>query len=330
MIKCNKLFILFCVCLSAGGPIFSVSASTILSGNIGGMTLEKTNSPYIIKKDIFIPIGAKTVIKEGVALLFESFTGMIVSGSLYVEGSSALPVSFSTVQDANHNDSAATLPEAFDWNGIVIERNAGEVKMRNFEVLYSVYGIKSKKRDIVLVNAVFRDNGQYNFTINDELMMVDEKVSYSYNAKREKVNADSMNVSAMAQRLASLSPKERKLRSASLVALIAGSAGCVGSGVLFGLASKYNNLYTNEKIDLTKIHDYKNSYYSFRNAGIATAAGSCAVLATSLVLYLVHKKNGTEQPKTQIKVSFINNDYSFTRQNSENKPKFGIRVTGNF
>ena len=44
-------------------------------------------------------------------------------------------------------------------------------------MFYSVFGIKSKKRDIVLVNAVFRENGQFNFTINDNIMMVDEKIS---------------------------------------------------------------------------------------------------------------------------------------------------------
>ena len=330
MIKFDKLFILFFLCLSSVGSFFPASAATILSGNIGGMTLDKINSPYIIKKDIFIATGEETVIKEGAALLFESFTGMIVSGSLFVEGSGEQPVSFSSVNDARHNDSAATLPNAFDWNGILIERDAGEVKMRNFEVMYSVYGIKSKKRDIVLVNAVFRENGQYNFTINDELMMVEEKISYSYNAEKIKeADSASLNVSKMDKRLSTLSPKQRKLRRASAVTLVSGGIGCVGSGVFFGLTGKYNSLYTTEKTDLNKIQDYKNSYYSFKNAGIATAVGSVAVLATSLVLYLVHKKIRTEQPKMQIKVSFLNNDNSFTGYNSENKPTFNITVTGN-
>jgi hypothetical protein len=115
--------------------IFSVPyALTPLSGNIGGKTLDKLNSPYIVKQDIFIASGEETIIKEGVAVLFESFTGLNVFGSLLVEGSSQEPVSFSSGHDANFNDSSASLPKAFDWNGIVVEKEAGEVKMHNFKV----------------------------------------------------------------------------------------------------------------------------------------------------------------------------------------------------
>ena len=331
MTKLSNLFIFFFLCISVVGRFFLLSASTSLSGNIGGMTLDKTSSPYIITKDIVIPAGEKTVIKEGVALLFASFTGMMVSGGLYVEGSSEQPVSFSSVQDANHNDSAATLPTAFDWNGIIIERDAGEVKMRNFEVKYSVYGIKSKKRDIVLVNAVFRENGQYNFTINDELMMVEEKLSYSYNADKVKA-ADStgLKVSEKEKRLATLSPKQLKLRRAGIVSLISGGVGCVGAVLLFGLTGKYSNLYRTEKTDFVKIQNYKDRYYSFKNAGIITAVGSGAVLVTSLILYLAHKKIQTDQPKMQIKVSLGCGAYPLASDIHGNKQSFDIMVIGNF
>ena len=85
-----------------------------LSGDIGGKTLEKLNGPYIVTEDIFIPSGETVIIKEGVALLFNSFTGLTVFGSLYVEGSVEEPVSFTCVHDANYNDSSSSLPKAFD------------------------------------------------------------------------------------------------------------------------------------------------------------------------------------------------------------------------
>ena len=217
-------------------------ALTPLSGNIGGRTLDKVNSPYIVTEDIFIPSGETVIIKGGVAVLFKSFTGLTVFGSLFVEGSSEEPVCCSSVNDANFNDSSASLPKAFDWNGIVIENGAGEVKMRNFKLFYSVYGIKSKKRDIVLVNAEFRDNGQFNFTINDEIMMVEENISYSYNAGIEKEDTDSVKISEIEKREASLSPGERKLRTAGIVTLLSGGGCSIVTGVFFGVAANYKNL----------------------------------------------------------------------------------------
>lgn len=90
--------------------------------------------------------------------------------------------------------------------------------MRNFEVLYSVFGIKSKKRNIVLVNGLFRDNGQFNFTINDDIMMVEEKLSYSYNAQKEKKSdTTSKRLSRKEKRIALLPPQKRKQRTGSTI-----------------------------------------------------------------------------------------------------------------
>jgi len=187
-------------------------------------------------------------------------------------------------------------------------------------VFYSVFGIKSKKRDIVLVNAVFRENGQFNFTINDNIMMVDEKISYSYNAPdSDKTDSAAVIISEKEKYLASLSPKQKKLRTTSLMTLISGGVGVIGTGVLFGFSGKYNELYNQENTDISKLHGYKDKYFTFRNAGIGTAAGSGAVLISSLITYVLYKKNLNETPVTQIKVSIGNWQ--------KNKRKLNVKLT---
>jgi hypothetical protein len=91
-------------------------AFTLLSGDICGKTLDKLNSLYLVKEDIFIPGGETVIIKEGVALLFNSFTGLSVFGSLHVEESFEEPVTFTSINDVNHNDSSETfsyIPKEF-------------------------------------------------------------------------------------------------------------------------------------------------------------------------------------------------------------------------
>jgi hypothetical protein len=164
---------------------YTIQAQTVLRGDIGDMTFDRFRSPYIIEEDIFISEGKKALLQSGTVFLFKSFTGLNIYGSVSVEGTEENNVIFSSANDGTYNDSAAQLPKAFDWNGILIDRRADKVNFRNFRVSYSVFGIKSKKENIVLINGIFRENGQFNFTINDDVQMVEEKVSYSYGRKSE-------------------------------------------------------------------------------------------------------------------------------------------------
>lgn len=167
----------------------NIPAQTVLKGDIGDMTFDKSQSPYIIEEDIFIPEGKKALLQAGTVFLFKSFTGLMIYGSISVEGTEENGVIFSSVNDGTYNDSAVQLPKAFDWNGILIDRKSDKVNLRNFRVSYSVFGIKSKKENIVLINGIFRENGQFNFTINDDVQMVQDKVSYSYGRKLETQQA---------------------------------------------------------------------------------------------------------------------------------------------
>jgi hypothetical protein len=165
---------------------FSGISETHLSDDIGGKILEPSGNPYIVDQDVVIAKNTKTVIKAGCVFLFKSFTGINIYGSMLVEGTQDDPVVFSSINDANYNAEATQLPNAFDWNGIYISEESGGVKLRNFRLMYSVFGIKSKKDDITIQNGYFKQNGQFHFTINDNIHYVQDNISYSYNVPEDK------------------------------------------------------------------------------------------------------------------------------------------------
>lgn len=88
---------------------FSTFCVTVLHGDIGNLTLEKSQGPYIVSEDIYIPAGKTTTVKAGTVLLFKSFTGLMIWGSINVEGSPDNPVIFSTEND----DVYMTVPRSY-------------------------------------------------------------------------------------------------------------------------------------------------------------------------------------------------------------------------
>jgi hypothetical protein len=159
----------------------SLHAETRLSGEIRSASLDASGNPYIIEKDISVPAGKQLVVKEGCVFLFNGFTGLAVLGDLSVEGSADKPVIFTSVNDGDFNPKSTQLPNPFDWNGIIITRESGSVHMQNFQLRYSVYGIKSQNTLMTIQNGVFRQNGQFHFTMDDKIQYVQDNIPYSYN-----------------------------------------------------------------------------------------------------------------------------------------------------
>jgi hypothetical protein len=98
-----------------------------------------------------------------------------------VESSTDKPVIFTSINDGDFNPKSAQLPNPFDWNGIIVTRESGSVHMQNFQLRYSVYGIKSQNTMMTIQNGVFRQNGQFHFTMNDKIQYVQDNIPYSYN-----------------------------------------------------------------------------------------------------------------------------------------------------
>jgi hypothetical protein len=162
--------------------LFLPIQSANLSGDISGLQLNDTSTPYIIEQDIFIPEGKSVVLKEGVVFLFSPFTGFQVNGSLSIEGSESKPVVFSSISDSEYTNKVSQPAAPFDWNGIIISAKSKNIEMSNFTLRFSVYGIKSQNPDITIRNGLFSQNGQFHFTINDKIESVIENASFSYNS----------------------------------------------------------------------------------------------------------------------------------------------------
>lgn len=181
------IIILFCI---------SSFSQTTITGDISGMTFKSSGNPWVVKENVFIENGSKTVIKPGCIFLFKPFTGIIVQGALEVEGQSGIPVIFTSINDSSYNEASAQKPEPFDWNGIIVEKTAETVRMSDFILSYSVFGIKSKKDNIILERGVFRQNGQFHLTINDKIQEVMSNLPFNYNIleKAQKTKNDPSRV----------------------------------------------------------------------------------------------------------------------------------------
>lgn len=162
-IKCNmKLhsdsLIIAVVVLVLISFTFTVSAATMVKGNISTNTFTRSGNPYIVIEDIYIPENGSVVIPAGVVLLFSNLTGFKVMGSLSVEGTKDEPVTFSSVYDIDYKQDAPHLASPDDWNGIFITQQAGYILFRNVKIKYSTYGITSRKPDVIIENCWFAEN----------------------------------------------------------------------------------------------------------------------------------------------------------------------------
>jgi hypothetical protein len=144
------------------------------------MNLDESGNPFIVEQDIIVPNGQKVTIKEGCIFLFNPFTGLQVLGELKVDGTQDKPVIFTSIYDT-YNKESPQLPNPFDWNGVLVARESGTVNFTNFELQYSVYGIKSQNPGIKIQNGVFKQNGQFHFTLMDKIQFVQDNISYSFN-----------------------------------------------------------------------------------------------------------------------------------------------------
>jgi hypothetical protein len=170
------------VSLLIGLAFMALSADTRLSGEIQATSFDASGNPYLVEKDIIVPSGKTLTIKEGCVFLFSGFSGLNVFGNLAVEGSNQNPVIFTCVYDGDFNRKSQQLPNPFDWNGIIIAKESGSAHFQNFQLRYSVYGIKSQNTAMTIQNGIFRQNGQFHFTMNDKIQYVQDNISYSFNA----------------------------------------------------------------------------------------------------------------------------------------------------
>jgi len=234
-----------CLCaLVLAISALSLSAETHLSGELRQTTFDATGNPYIVDKDISVASGKQLVIKEGCVFLFNGFTGLNVLGDLSVEGSDQRPVIFTTVNDNDFNPKSQQLPNPFDWNGIIIAKESGSIHLQNFQLRYSVYGIKSQNPVMTLQNGVFRQNGQFHFTMDDKIQYVQDNIPYSYNisSSGDKSGTAEVPVKKKSGKKGLSNNTRNIIRYTSLGVGVVGIA--LGTVFAIGANNKYNQLKT--------------------------------------------------------------------------------------
>lgn len=251
--------------------LFSLSlfGETHITGDITEMTFESGGNPYIVEQDILIPEGNKVVIGEGCVFLFKPFTGLTVHGHLLVNGTQENPVVFTSQNDGEYNEGTEQLPNPFDWNGILVSRESGTVALKNFSLKFSVYGIKSQNTNIRIDNGIFRQNGQFHFTINDKIQLVQDNIAYSYNGTEE---GDDKKVTKPPK------PPKTEHKTSTTVKVIRYTSlgiGVLGTvfGIIYGVQTQeaYQDLME-YKNDINKYSTYKDSYLSKGRATIISSS----------------------------------------------------------
>lgn len=182
----KSIFILFL-------NFYTLTAQTPLSGAVENLKLTVDKSPYIIEDNLTIKETGQLTIEKGCVLLFKPFTGIIVEGSFVAEGTIEKPVIFTTINDNKFNIESRVLPNPFDWNGILITAKANNVRLSNFILAYSVYGIRSMKVELAITNGSFKNNGQFHMTVNEKIQPISDSIPYSYGVRDKTRNRNTQN-----------------------------------------------------------------------------------------------------------------------------------------
>jgi hypothetical protein len=260
-------------------------AQTTLSGRIDDLSINATNSPYLVTETITVPAGKTLKIGEGAVLLFKPFTGLVVEGTLLVEGTLENPVVFTTENDSKYNPASTQLPNPFDWNGIYITAKAELVKLSNFKLEYSVYGVKSQKEVFIINNGTFSRNGQFHVTVNDAIKNVAEDIPFNFGKEPEA--KDGPGTKPAAERKA-----WKKPLGIGLGAL--GLAGIGAGGYLAYAGSRFTS-----QSNTAETKKESDAYLAKRNSALA-GAGVCALVgAVSLVggVVVYPWRSGAEKTK---------------------------------
>ncbi len=266
----------------------TIPAQTELSGTISGKTFKPAGNPYLVTETIIISGEKPTTIKPGCVFLFNPFTEIEVSGPLIVSGTTDSPVVFTSINDVQYYQKSEQVPNPFDWNGIVIKNDAGEVRLSDFHIAFSVFGIKSKKDDIVIERGMFRQNGQFHFTINDKIQPVTENILFNYTKKKEsKPQTDKIKTSSW-------------VRPVAISAIAAGCLSLGGMGYFIYKVNDYSDKY-NRTLDNSDADNYAGKYDKSVSYSVITGViGGILIPTGAFLLIRDNKKRGRIAEKVTV------------------------------
>jgi hypothetical protein len=269
MEKLSSLILLFTAVSFSFTPLKYLADTTTISAD---------KSPYLIEENLMVKEGQVLKIEEGCVLLFNPFCGLIVDGTLRIEGTLKKPVVFTTVNDTLYNDTVSTLPNPFDWNGILIGAKAKHISLSNFQLTYSVYGIKSMKEEFTINNGTFNHNGQFHVIVNETIKPAIDGVPYNYGIEPSDTSKPTLQSQSSSQQSAT-NRKPALLAATGLISLAAGGA---STGLFIYSRKQY--------LDATapsKLSHYKTTMITT----LSTAAAFTTAAAILIPASIISKKN---------------------------------------
>jgi len=255
--------IAFQVCLSTG------HARTEISGSVSEMTITADGNPFIVKENLIIPKNGHVTITKGCSLFFKPFTGIIVEGSLSIEGTPEERVMFTSINDSLSQEKTTQPANPFDWNGILITQHAQNISLKNFIIKYSVFGLKSQNANMTIDNGIFNGNGQFNCTVNDKILPVVDNLSFHY---QNEQHGDAP-------------PKKDLTKETNWLFPVAIVTTAVGVGALGFMAyflaqrSNYISLYNNAQSQSARADYFDKQKAHSRNAMISGIPGGILLVA---------------------------------------------------
>ncbi len=290
-----------------GNPIV---AETHLKGEIGDKEFTAAGNPHVVDSVLTVAKGSTVIIKEGVCFIFKPYTGLDVFGNIVVEGTKEKPVAFSSINDAEYSDFAESFPGAFDWNGISIENREGKATFKNFKVSYSIYGIKSKNKQVVIHNGMFSQNGQFNFTIHDKVIKVPNNLVFFYNSEPEKV----VLAKPVQDTIINTPRDPKKIRR--IIGAIGAGAGLVACGVgsyyAYDAGQQYDDYdetsyanYARRVAEYGKYEDARTYSIISLPTGITFVLAGAATFFFDEILYGFRALRDKRKSKSTIKVSGV-------------------------
>jgi hypothetical protein len=232
-----------------------------LGGNLPKV-LKARADPYFVTADLYVPSGKTVTLEPGCVLLFNNFTGLHVEGKLVAEGTKDRPIVFSSEFDQVYNAHTAMHANPYDWDGIYIHEGGIGTSLSNCKINYSVYGINSLTKYIMIANVVFRDNGRSDLTIEGTKHAVSAK-PYSFSLTIADARKDGVPVKIL---MDPMGKKRTILRYCGIGLCAAGCVTGIWSGVQAGKDEKTLNSLKDTRIAHIDDNLYQNSSSVYNKA----------------------------------------------------------------
>jgi hypothetical protein len=208
---------------------------------------------------------------------------MQVKGRLVLDGKQDNPVIFTSIHDGEYNPSSTQLPNPFDWNGVFIAQESDGTFLNNFHLRYSVYGVKSQSQNVIIQNGVFKQNGQFHFTVNDEIQYVQDEIPFSYGDEDDidmpgVTTGGKKESSSKAGRTNQDGPAQKK-RTAIRIGTLGIGVVCTGVSVFTGVrsAQAYNDLQT-----MSSLQDSSGNNNRFQDTNTEYRTNAAASIITGI------------------------------------------------